>query len=166
MSQQKDAEQSSQTLMPQDGFQPASFVPTCWHTADGLEEVKPRSTLGKYYWCAEKTSLFVLIRWKAAAIQSTASVYIMNAGNWKMWKEQTPLCHAPEMQTPYRLVTNSGKTSCRSSGFSSYRPMFALGAVHMKYLVGSMTDFLRVVQFSYELSLHQSFTFIHLPSWR
>jgi len=112
MCQQKDAEQSSQTFMPRDGFQPASPVPTRWHIADRLEEVKPRSTLVKYYWCVEKTSLFVLIRRKAAAIQSTASVYIMNAGNWKLWKEQTPLRHAPEMQTACRLVTNSDKTSC------------------------------------------------------
>jgi len=110
--QQKDAEQSSQTFVPQDGFQPASPVPTCWHSADRLEEDKPLSTLVKFYWYPEKTSLFVLIRRKAAAIQSTASVYIMNAGNWKLWKEQTRLRHAHEMQTSRRLVTNSGKTSC------------------------------------------------------
>ena len=99
MYQQKDAEQSSQTFVPQDGFQPARLVLTCWHGADRLEEGKPRSTLVKFYWRAEKTSLFVLIRWKAAAIQSMASVYIMKAGNWKLWKEQIPLRRAPEMQT-------------------------------------------------------------------
>jgi hypothetical protein len=77
-----------------------------------LEEVKPRSTLVKFYWCAEKTILFVLISWKAAAIQSTASVYIMNAGNWKLWKEKTLLRHGLEMQTSCRLVTISDKTSC------------------------------------------------------
>jgi len=109
MYQQKDAEPNSQTFMPQDGFQLASPMPTCWHIADLLEEVEPCSTLVKFYLCAEKTSLFVLISWKAAAIQSTASVYIMNAGNWKLWKEKALLCHGPEIQTSCRLVAISDK---------------------------------------------------------